>query len=155
MATSNINPKAKVRNRPTPIFDATHPKVKDNKDHFPINTEGRARNALARVNQYSKAPSWWGGTLQQLVNAVVRAVKKKYKGIDISPAAKKPGAQKKKKASFPQDFNSKLNFLTKLKVDNPEIFKDASNEIKNKIASNQSFQGWSPNQLQKLIDELS
>lgn len=73
------------------IFSKTHPKVTDKKDHLPINTEGRGRNALARANQFSKAPTWYKGSLQEFVNAVTRAVKSKYKGIEVSEKAKKPG----------------------------------------------------------------
>lgn len=73
------------------IFPADHPKVKDNKGHLPLNTEGRGRNALARANQFSKAPKWYKGTLQEFINTVVRAVHKKYPGIEISDKAKKPG----------------------------------------------------------------
>jgi hypothetical protein len=83
--------KAKVRNRPSAIFESTHSKVKDDKDHFPIDTIGRARNALARMNQFSSAPDWWSGTLKELQNAVVRAVKGKYPSIEISDKAKNPG----------------------------------------------------------------
>lgn len=72
------------------IFPSTHPKVKEG-DHFPINTEGRARNALARANQYSKAPPWYKGSLSDLVSTVAKAVKRKYKGIEVSEASKKPG----------------------------------------------------------------
>lgn len=82
--------KTKSRSKPSPIFDAKHPKIKDNKDHFPIDTEARARNALARVNQYSKAPPWYSGSLESLVSTVVKAVKRKYKGIEVSEAAKSP-----------------------------------------------------------------
>jgi hypothetical protein len=52
------DPKAKVRNHGNVCCDNKHPKVKDNKDHFPINSESQARNAIARVNQYSSVPSW-------------------------------------------------------------------------------------------------
>lgn len=83
--------KAAVRNRGKVVFDAKHPKVKDNKDHFPINSAAQARNALARANQFSKAPSWFKGTVQELVNAVAKAVKKHYPSIDVSKKATKPG----------------------------------------------------------------
>lgn len=73
------------------IFHHTHPKVKDDADHFPINDIDQARNALARVNQYSSAPDWYDGSLEELVNTVVREVGKKYESIDISESAKTPG----------------------------------------------------------------
>lgn len=73
------------------VFPKDHPKVKDDKDHFPINTLGRARNALARANQFSSAPTWYSGTLQSFVNSVVRAVKKEYPSIEVSEEASKPG----------------------------------------------------------------
>lgn len=75
---------AKERSRPNPVFDHTDPKVKDNADHFPINTEDRARNALARANQYSEAPSWYDGSLEELKKTVADAVKKAYPDIKIS-----------------------------------------------------------------------
>jgi hypothetical protein len=86
-----LDPKAKVRNRGRVIFPAESSNVLDNKDHFEINTEGQARNALARANQYSKSPKWYKGSLQSLINAVVRAVKKHYKKINVSEHSKKPG----------------------------------------------------------------
>jgi hypothetical protein len=79
-----LDPKAKKRNRPNPVFPHTSPRVKDNADHFPIDTPGRARNALARANQYSRAPSWYSGTLASLKRAVVNAVHKRYPSIKIS-----------------------------------------------------------------------
>lgn len=85
------DPKAKVRNRGTCVFPAEHSSVTDDKDHFPINNEEQAQNALSRVNQYKKSPDWYRGSLQSLVNAVVRAVHRKYPGIEISEASKKPG----------------------------------------------------------------
>ena len=89
-----LDPKAKVRNRGTVCVPAES--AKDKKDHFPINNEAQARNALARVNQYSSAPEWYSGSLQSLVNLVARKVKSKYPSIEVSKDAKKPG---KKKAS--------------------------------------------------------
>lgn len=82
---------AKVRSRGTCVFPAEHSSVKDNKDHFPINSEAQARNALARANQYSSAPEWYSGSLSSLVNAVSRKVHSKYPGIQQSEASKKPG----------------------------------------------------------------
>ena len=78
------DPKAKVRNRGDYVFPAEHPKVKDNKDHFPTTSESQARNALARASQYSKVPPWYSGTLQSLVSAVQRKVRSKYKGIEVT-----------------------------------------------------------------------
>lgn len=83
--------KTKKETRGDCVFQSTHPKVTDKKDHFPLNSEAQARNALARVNQYSKAPPWYDGSLESLVSTVVRAVKKKYKDIEVSESAKKPG----------------------------------------------------------------
>lgn len=91
LAATKKDPKAAVRNRGLVVFPANSKSVKDKKDHFPINNAAQARNALARANQYSKAPEWYKGDLQSLVNAVVRMVKKHYKSIDVSKAAKKPG----------------------------------------------------------------
>lgn len=83
------NPKAATRNRGDVVFPAESPKVKDDKDHFPINTAGQARNAIARGNQFSSAPDWYKGSAQDLVNAIIRAVKKKYPDMEISKEAKK------------------------------------------------------------------
>lgn len=86
--SNKTDPKAKVRNRGNVCVPAS--KAKDNKDHFPINSESQARNALARVNQFDKAPSWWGGSLQSLVSHVAKCVKKEYKGIEVSKKSTKP-----------------------------------------------------------------
>lgn len=88
-AAGEKDPKAKVRNKPDAIFGDKHPKVKDDKDHFPIDTIGRARNALARVQQFSSAPPWWKGSLEELQKAVSRAVKKKYPSINVGGKDKK------------------------------------------------------------------
>jgi len=62
-------------------------------DHFPINTIGRARNALARASQYDEAPSWYEGSLDSLVKTVQRKVKEKYPSIDTTDASAEPGKQ--------------------------------------------------------------
>ncbi len=88
-AAGKKDPKAEVRNKPDAIFGDKHPKVKDNKDHFPIDTIGRARNALARVQQFDSTPPWWKGSLEELKSAVSRAVKKKYPSINVGGKDKK------------------------------------------------------------------
>ena len=85
------DPKAEVRNRPECIFDNTNPKVKDNKDHFPIDTEKRARNALAQANKFTEVPDWYSGSLTELVKTVAKAIKKKYPDIDVTEKSEKPG----------------------------------------------------------------
>ena len=87
-----LDPKAKVRNRGTVCVPAES--AKDKKDHFPINDEGQARNALARVHQYSSAPSWYGGSLKGLQDLVSRKVHSKY------PSIGKSDKKKTKKSSF-------------------------------------------------------
>jgi transcriptional regulator of aromatic amino acid metabolism len=71
------------KDRPAAIFPAEHPKVKDKNDHFPIPDKAHGQNALARVNQYSAAPDWWKGSLEELKNAVYRAVKGKFPGMKV------------------------------------------------------------------------
>jgi len=83
------DPKAKVRNRGDVVFSAESFKVKDNEDHFPINNENQARNALARANQYDKVPSWFKGSLKDLKKSVANKVKSKYKGIEVTDEAYK------------------------------------------------------------------
>lgn len=75
-----------IAKRPTTdfIIPANHPKCKDKSGHFPIPDEDHARNALARVAQFSSAPKWWSGTLAELVSLVKRAVKRKFKKIEVS-----------------------------------------------------------------------
>jgi len=87
----SLSKTAKVRNRGDCVFPQASPKVEDNKDHFPINKEGQARNALARANQYKSAPKWYKGSLESLVKAVARVVHKKYPDIKVSKAAEVPG----------------------------------------------------------------
>lgn len=88
-----LDPKAKVRNRGNVCVLAES--AKDKKDHFPINDEGQARNALARVHQYSSAPEWYSGSLSGLQALVARKVKAKYPKIDV-------GGKKEKKSSESQ-----------------------------------------------------
>lgn len=85
------DPKAGVRNRGDVVFSAESSSVKDDKDHFPINTEKEARSALGYANKYSSAPPWYDGSLDTLVKKVASEVKSKYPSIDVSPAASKPG----------------------------------------------------------------
>ena len=134
--------------------------VKDNKDHFPIDTEARARNALARVNQYSKSPPWWTGSLQELVNSVVRAVKKQYKGIEVSKESAKPGPAKKKASAENKLSNSEfyniLELLTKLRND-PEqsfVYDAAVKELTDKLNKGEDCRGMSIDQMEKLLNEL-
>lgn len=87
---NEINEK-KNANRGDVVFPAGNKKVKDNKDHFPINNKAQARNALARASQYSKSPSWYDGSLDELVSKVASAVKRKYKDIEVSKKGEKPG----------------------------------------------------------------
>jgi len=81
------DPKAKVRNKPNPVFDAKSKSVKDSKDHFPLGNANQARNALARANQFSSVPKWYRGTLKGLKTAVARAVKKEYPSIEVTKKA--------------------------------------------------------------------
>lgn len=74
-----LDPKAKVRNRGSVCVPASS--AKDKKDHFPINDEGQARNALARVHQYSSVPEWYSGSLKGLQALVSRKVHSKYPSI--------------------------------------------------------------------------
>lgn len=90
--SKKLDPKAKVRNRGTVCVPAE--RAKDKKDHFPINDEGQARNALARVHQYSSSPEWWSGSLKGLQDLVARKVKSKYPKIDVA------GKKKEKKSSW-------------------------------------------------------
>ena len=85
------DPDAKVRNRGDVVFSAESSKVKDDKDHFPINSESQARNALGRASQYSSVPKWYEGSLSSLVKTVQRHVKSKYPGIETTEASAKPG----------------------------------------------------------------
>ena len=85
------DPKAEVRNRGDVVFPAGSKSVTDDKDHFPINSESQARNALARASQYKSVPKWYKGSLDSLVKKVQSAVKGKYKGIDVTKKSATPG----------------------------------------------------------------
>ena len=80
------DPNAKIRNRGDVVFPSGHAKVTDNKDHFPINDANQARNALDRVAQFDAAPKWWSSSLKQLQAVVRGAVKRKFKGINVTEA---------------------------------------------------------------------
>ena len=162
------DPKAKVRNRPSPVFDSKHPKVNDNKDHFPLGDEDQARNALAQANKYKSAPEWWDGSLQELLNAVARKVKSKYPGIKVTKESTKPG---KKKASdepttlksppmaehsnnLPIDFEDVLGTMLRLKSADKLVYEMALKELQDKVDSQQSHRNWNPEQLKVLLNEL-
>ena len=74
-----LDPSAAVRNKKDPVVPAG--RAKDHKDHYPVGNINQARNALARVMQYSKCPPWWKGTLKSLQEAVSRKVHSKYPSI--------------------------------------------------------------------------
>lgn len=82
-----LDPKAKVRNRGTVCVPAES--AKDKKDHFPINDEDQARNALSRVHQYSSVPSWYSGSLKGLQALVSKKVHSKYPSIGKEKSSKK------------------------------------------------------------------
>ncbi len=86
MGQKKADPEAKIRNRGKVVFASTYAKVKDNKDHFPINDVNQARNALSRVAQFNTVPKWWAGSLNQLQAAVRDAVKHNFKSINITEA---------------------------------------------------------------------
>ena len=94
------DPKAKVRNRGKVVFPASSGKVKDNKDHFPINDSNQARNALSRVAQYSSVPKWYKGTLKELQGKVRSAVKKAYPKIEVTMKKKKSKSSEPKSSGF-------------------------------------------------------
>jgi len=103
-----LDPNAGVRNRGNVVFPANSKKVKDHKDHFPINNADQARNALSRVGQYSSVPPWYSGSLSELKSAVQGAVKRKYPKIGVTKAfelpnvvVKNPNTQKGKVAPVP------------------------------------------------------
>lgn len=77
--SKKLDPKAKVRNRGSVCVPASS--AKDKKDHFPINNIDQARNALARVHQYSSVPEWYSGSLKGLQALVSRKVHSKYPSI--------------------------------------------------------------------------
>jgi hypothetical protein len=82
--------------RPAPIFSDSDSKVKDGKDHFPIPDEAHARNALQRVNQYSAAPDWYDGSLEEVKKKVMDAVKNKFPDIEIDEGKYKEAAKKQR-----------------------------------------------------------
>lgn len=84
MVSNSLEKLAKVGDRSAPIFPATHPKVNDGAEHFPIPNAAHARNALARVSQYGSAPSWYKGSLEDLKTTVRNAVKRKFPSIEVS-----------------------------------------------------------------------
>lgn len=86
-----IDPKAEIRNRGKVVFDSECTKVTDNKDHFPINDVAQARNALARASQYKSVPTWYKGTLEELVKRVQNKVKKEYPSIEVTEKSEKLG----------------------------------------------------------------
>lgn len=89
--TEKINPEAEVRNRGLVVFSSDSSLVNDKKDHFPINDENQARNALARASQYDTVPKWYEGTLKELVQKVHNKVKEEYPDIKVTEKSENPG----------------------------------------------------------------
>jgi hypothetical protein len=101
-----LDPKAKVRNRGTVCVPAAS--AKDKQDHFPINSESQARNALARVHQYSSVPSWYNGSLKGLQDAVSRKVHSKYPGIGKSDKKKSSSVSETLLSKYAQEPNQSV-----------------------------------------------
>lgn len=121
-AKKKLDPKAKVRNKGTVCVPAES--AKDKKDHFPINDEGQARNALARVHQYSSAPSWYKGSLKGLQDLVSRKVHSKYPSIGKS--------DKKSKKSFLEEMDGLVSLAQQLDMEEaPTPQKLAENAMMN------------------------
>lgn len=99
------------------IFPADSKDVTDGEGHFPIPDIAHGRNAIARVNQYSKLPKWYKGemSLQEFVQFVVDKVEKKFPSIDVSAAAKVAKPQEVKD-SDDWDKGSKSMDMSKSKV---------------------------------------
>jgi hypothetical protein len=77
-----IDPKAKVRHRGDVCVPASS--ALDSEDHFPINSEDQARNALSQMGKYDKAPPWYKGSLEGLKALISRKVHSKYPSIGKS-----------------------------------------------------------------------
>lgn len=102
-----LDPKAKVRNRGIVCVPASS--AKDKKDHFPINSEAQARNALAQVAKYNKVPAWYNGSLKSLQDLVSKKVHAKYKGIGKS---EKKSSIEALMAKYGQSSNAFYNIIT-------------------------------------------
>ena len=85
------DPEAKLRNRGNVVFPVGSKNVNDDKDHFPINDEDQARNALTRASQYNEVPDWYNGTLEKLVKKVQKKVKRAYPEIEVTEKSENPG----------------------------------------------------------------
>jgi hypothetical protein len=77
----SLDAKTKTKDKGTAVFPATSKRVRDNKDHFPINDINQARNALSRVAQFNASPSWYTGSLEELQSTVYNTVSKKFPSI--------------------------------------------------------------------------
>ena len=94
MADEELAELLKKQKRGNVIFPYESPKVKDNKDHFPINNIRQARNALARVAQYDSVPDWYDGTLEEVQKKVRQTVKKAYPTINVTENSEMKVARK-------------------------------------------------------------
>lgn len=72
------------KDRPAAIFPKEHPKVNDGKDHYPIPDKAHGKAALQRLSQFkNQKPEWWDGSVEDLKNVIVGAVKAKFPGMEI------------------------------------------------------------------------
>lgn len=95
------------------VFGPNHPKVKDGKGHFPIDTENRARAALRYAGHKDKHP-WFSGSVEELRAAIRRAVKRKYPKIDVSE-------KKSKKSAFVNEMINKYGQIPNGSMDAGEF----------------------------------
>lgn len=106
-----IEKATQAQQRGSVVFPSDSSRVNDDKDHFPINDAGQARNALARVAQYSSKPPWFEGTLAELQTAVRNAVSEKFPSIDVSKESKDNKKIFKSEYSFDREFGLRSAML--------------------------------------------
>jgi hypothetical protein len=163
-----VDPKAKVRNRGTVCVPAES--AKDKKDHFPINDEDQARNALSQVGKYKSAPPWYNGSLEGLKSLISRKVHSKYPSIGKSEKKKSSSLDsvdgllaKYAQQPAPVDITNQINqaimpFGYVIKPGTkPQLLNGQYVDVQINAASNAKWQGTGHQgaELKKIIDPIT
>lgn len=60
-------------------ISADHPQNRSRIDRFPINKISEVKKTLRRINEMTKAPKWWDGSLDELKNTIMKKIGDFYK----------------------------------------------------------------------------
>ena len=60
-------------------ISADHPQNRSRIDRFPINKISEVKKTLRRINEMTKSPKWWDGSLDELKSIIMKKIGEFYK----------------------------------------------------------------------------